>query len=560
MKPMAKQILVRSLVTALVVTLALSSCRAQKESLSGEIDALLSKAFVPNEPGAAVIVVKDGKVLFRKGYGLADLELGIPIEPDMVFRLGSITKQFTAVAILMLEHQGKLSVKDDITKYLPDYPTHGQTITIEHLLTHTSGIKSYTSMPEWLALWRKDMSLKELIDIFKDQPPDFAPGEKWSYSNSGYILLGAIIENVSDETYENFIQKHIFEPLAMKHSHYGSASRIIPRRIPGYSKGAQGYENAAYLSMTQPFAAGSLLSSVDDLALWNAALSSEKLLKKENLEKAFVPYILNNGRSTGYGYGWAISEYQGHRLIEHGGGINGFTTYVLNMPEDKLFVAVLTNSDSGKPNPETFAFKIAALAIGKPYKEPVAVSLKSPLTDVLTGVYESEQQETVFITKDKDKVMYQRSGGSKTEIFPASETEFFFKDSFTRILFLKDDEGSVKGLQVIRRLGPPQEYQKTGKPLPVERTAIDLDPSIYDQYVGEYEIAPGFSLHVTREGDRLLTQATGQEKVEVFPESKTKFFLKDVDAQLEFVKDASGKVTGIILYQGGQKIPAAKKE
>ena len=560
MRLTAKQILVCGLLAALVATLALSSCQPAKKSISADIDLLLSEAYVPNEPGAAVIVVKDGETLFRKGYGKADLELGIPVDPDMVFRLGSITKQFTAVAILMLEEQGKLSVKDDITRYLPDYPTHGQNITIEHLLTHTSGIKSYTSMPEWFPLWRKDMSLQELIDIFKDQPADFAPGEKWSYNNSGYILLGAIIEKVAGETYEDFIQKHIFEPLGMKHSHYGSASRIIQRRIPGYSKGAKGYENAAYLSMTQPYAAGSLLSSVDDLALWDAALSSEKLLKNENLEKAFVPYVLNNGKSTGYGYGWGISEYEGYRLVEHGGGINGFTTYALRIPGEKLFVAVLTNRDTGEPNPETFAFKIAALAIGKPYQESVAISLESSLTDALTGVYENEEQETVFITKDENKIMYQRSGGQKTEIFPASEKEFFLKDSFTRVVFLKDDAGSVQGLRVIRRLGPPGEYQKTKKTLPVERKSIELDPSIYDQYVGEYEIAPGFFLYVTREGDRLLTQATGQEKVEVFPESETRFFLKDIDAQLEFVKDASGKVTGLILTQGGQKIPASKKE
>ncbi|MGI8835197.1 MAG: serine hydrolase domain-containing protein, partial [Pyrinomonadaceae bacterium] len=164
------------------------------ENLAKAINETLTQAYKPDEPGAAVIAVRAGKVIFRRGYGMANLELGVPVEPDMVFRLGSITKQFTAVAILMLAEQGKLSLDDDLTKFLPDYPAKGQRITIEHLLAHTSGIKNYTALPEWLAAWRKDMTVKEIVDLFKDQPQDFAPGERWSYSNSGYFLLGAIIE------------------------------------------------------------------------------------------------------------------------------------------------------------------------------------------------------------------------------------------------------------------------------------------------------------------------------------------------------------------------------
>jgi CubicO group peptidase (beta-lactamase class C family) len=160
------------------------------EALVTAIDNLMNSQFKPQEPGASVIVVKDGKVLFRKGYGLANMELGVGVEPDMIFRIGSITKQFTAAAILMLEEQGKLSVKDDITKYLPDYPTQGKKITVEHLLTHTSGIKSYTSLPEWLPQWRKDFKVDELIALFKDKPMDFVPGEGWNYNNSAYFLLG----------------------------------------------------------------------------------------------------------------------------------------------------------------------------------------------------------------------------------------------------------------------------------------------------------------------------------------------------------------------------------
>jgi CubicO group peptidase (beta-lactamase class C family) len=535
-----------------------SISQSSDSQLASQIDELISKTYKRGEPGAAVLVKKQGRIIFRKGYGLADLELAVPVEPDMVFRLGSITKQFTAVAILMLAEQGKLSLQDDIKKLLPDYPTKEKTITVEHLLTHTSGIKSYTDMPEWLPLMRKDMTLKEIIDLFKDQPMEFSPGERWKYNNSGYILLGAIIEKVSGGSYADFVLKHIFEPLGMKHSLYDSTSQIIPRRARGYAKGNSGFENAPYLSMTQPYAAGSLISSVDDLAVWTEALLAGKLIKRENLEKAFTSYKLNDGTDTRYGYGWFISSHEGHRLIEHGGGINGFTSYALIMPKDHIFVTLLTNSAIEGRIPEPLAFRIAGMTIGKPYQEPVAKPIAEKEMDPLVGVYLNAQNQELYITRQAGKMFSQRAGGGKSEILPTSPTDFFFMDSFARIQFMKDEQGAISGLKIIERLGPVQTYTRTAKPLPSERQEISLDPAIYDQYVGEYELAPNFLVLITKEGDKLMGQATGQPKVELFPESETKFFLKVVDAQVEFVKDAEGKVTGLILFQGGQKLPGKK--
>ncbi len=187
----------------------------QGDPLGQTLDAMLTKLYPKDAPGAAVIAVRDGKTVLRKGYGMADLELGVPIQPDMVFRIGSMTKQFTAVAILMLVEEGKLAVSDPITKFLPDYPTGGKTITVEHLLTHTSGIKSYTDMPDFLANIRKDYKVQELIDHFKGEPMDFAPGERYQYDNSGYFLLGAIIEKASGMSYEAFLKQRIFDVVGM---------------------------------------------------------------------------------------------------------------------------------------------------------------------------------------------------------------------------------------------------------------------------------------------------------------------------------------------------------
>ena len=531
---------------------------AGQQTLEKKIDAVMTEVYKPGQPGAAIILRKNGQILFRKAYGLADLELNVPMEPDMIFRLGSITKQFTAVSILMLAEQGKLSLQDEITKFLPDYPVQGRKITVEHLLTHTSGIQSMTDMPEWLSMWRKDFTLTELIDLFKDKPMQFEPGEHWAYCNSGYILLGAIIEKVSGQTYEEFVDSHIFKPLGMKHSCYGDTDRIIPRRIPGYQTGKDGFINAPYLSMTQPYAAGALLSSVDDLAVWSEAVFSGKLVKREWLDKAFIPYRLKAGESTGYGYGWFIADFDGHRSIEHGGGINGFITYEITIPEDGIFLAILTNSAVEGREPEPRAVKIARLALGLAEPERKTVSLAGQDLGPLIGIYEDFRKSQLLITRSGDKLMFQRQGGAQVELLASSATEFFFKDNPAHVKFVKDVNGQVAGVGIQSRIGPAQIFDKTDKPLPTPRKEAVVDPKVFDRYLGEYELAPGFTISIVKRGERLFSLATGQPEVEIFPESETRFFLKVVDAQVEFVLDASGRATGLILHQGGQDLPAKK--
>ena len=527
-------------------------------TLAKKIDALMSETYKPGGPGAAIIVRKDGQTIFRKGYGQADLELGVPIEPDMVFRLGSITKQFTAISILMLADQGKLGLQDEITKFLPDYPTQGRRITVEHLLTHTSGIQSYTDMPEWLPLWRKDFTVPELIDLFKNKPMRFEPGERWAYNNSGYILLGAIIEKVSGRTYEQFLDEEIFKPLGMSHSYYGSAERIIPRRIPGYQVGRGGFVNAPYLSMTQPYAAGSLLSNVDDLAVWSDAVFSGRLVKKETLAKALTPYNLRNGEPTGYGYGWFVADLGGHRSVEHGGGINGFTSYEMTLPEDRIFLAILTNGAIEGRAPEPRAVKIARLTLGLPEPQLKMVSLADKELDRLTGVYVDRGDEEAYVIRDGAGLVFQRKGGNRSALLATSPLEFSFKERPDRLRFLTSGTGEVTGLRVESRIGPAQIYKRTDRPLPSPRKETAVDPKIYDQYAGEYEINPGFTIVILRRGDKLISQATAQPEVELFPESETRFFLKVADAQVDFVKDASGRVTGLVLHQGGMDLPAKK--
>ncbi len=525
------------------------------------IDALLRGAFPGDRPGAAVIVVKDGRPLFRKAYGMADLELGVPLQPDMVFRLGSITKQFTAIAILMLAEEGKLALQDPIEKHLPGYPTQGHVITIEHLLTHTSGIQSYTDMPGWMtSRIQNPMSVEELVDGFKKEPMQFAPGTRWAYNNSGYVLLGAIVEKASGSTYEAFVRERIFRPLGMASSYYDHTEPIIPKRAPGYAREGDQVRNARYLDTSQPYAAGSLASTVDDLARWDAALYGEALVKKASLEKAWTPYVLKDGKSTAYGYGWGISKLRGRRAIEHGGGIFGFSTYALRLPDDRVYVAVLCNSDSPSADPGYLAKRIAALAVGDPFPEPIPVTLPPAVLERHAGVYRIADGASRTVTVENGRIYAQRSGGERLELRPSSPTEFFYERSLTHLRFVVDASGRTTEMLMYPEGADEAQRAPRVADAPAERTAAKVDPALYDAYVGEYELAPGFVLTVTRDGDRLLTQATGQSQVEIFPSSETEYFLKVVDARITFVRGPGGKVDQLVLHQGGRDMPARRRK
>jgi len=387
---------------------------------------------------------------------------------------------------------------------------------------------------------------------------DFAPGERWLCNNSGYILLGAVIEKVSGQSYEDFVRTKIFEPLGMKNSYYDRTERVIPRRVKGYQQNAGTFQNAPYLSMSQPYAAGSLASNVDDLAIWNSALWTGKLVKKQSLAKAHTAQILKDGRGTAYGYGWSLGSCQGHRSVEHGGGIHGFATYVLSLPDDDIYAAILTNGSAGPgTSPEDLAFRMAAIALGQPAAEPEAITLRPEQVDRCTGVYAIDDKERSTITREGAQLYSQRSGGEKRAVYPVSETEFFFRGSTTRLVFLPDASGRITLVQTRPRVGMMEEAKRIEEKI-VERAEVPVSPAILERYVGTYELAPTFKLTVTLENGNLMTQATGQAKVQVFPETATKFFLKVTNAQIEFLVDEAGNIGSLKPYQGGHTMSARK--
>ncbi len=438
------------------------------DEIATDLDVLFAFAYPEDAPGAAVIVVRDGETLLRAGYGMANLELGVAIEPDMVFRIGSVTKQFTAVALLMLVQEGKVKLDSPLTDYLPDYPTGGRTITLHHLLTHTSGIRSYTRMENFLDDIEEELSVAEMIDRFKDEPYEFAPGESYAYSNSAYFLLGAVIEKVSGLSYEQFVEERIFAALGMEHSFYGDHAEIIPRRVAGYAGKPSDYRNARYFSMSQPYSAGALLSTVDDLAKWDAALYGDRLVAAERLEQAWTAAELNDGRSIHYGYGWSIGEYQGYKILRHGGAIFGFAAHVVRIPEAKIFVAVLSNNPVLPPGPAELALRAAAMALGKPLEARPEVKLDSALLDEYVGRYEIEGEVENWraVTRRGDRLFTQRRRGQPFPLFAAGKDRFYYRDSIGVMRFVRGDNGEVLAMEWTDGPGPTERARKSQREPP----------------------------------------------------------------------------------------------
>jgi CubicO group peptidase (beta-lactamase class C family) len=444
------------LILSAVVSLSCLTYPVETRSeLEAKLDELIAPLVEKDLFSGSILVAKGGEIILQKGYGLADREHGVACAPDTKYRLGSVTKQFTSMMIMQMQEEGLLSVEDALSKYIPDYP-NGEEITIHHLLTHTSGVPNFTSFPDYEKTMMIPTTLEEIIARFKDKPLDFEPGERFSYSNSGYILLSYILEKVSGKSWETLLHERITGPLGLEETGYDRHETILPQRAIGYALDGLKVVNSAYIDMSIPSGAGAMYSTVRDLYKWDRALYTDKLLKKESLERMFTPFKSN------YGYGWMIRDEDGRKLIAHGGGINGFVTVIKRYVDDDTVIVALCNMES-------------------PYFNKVV--------------------ETV-----------------------------------TALVWGKE-------------------------PQPIKvRTAIEVDRKLLEEYAGKYMLNPQFIITFTVEDGRFYTQATNQPKFEVFAESETDFFLMVVDAQVTFVRGDDGKVSHLILHQGGQDQKAVKVE
>lgn len=420
---------------------------------AARVDLMLRVYTKKNMFSGSVLIAKKGKVLLSKGYGMANTTSTISNLPTTKFKLASVSKQFTAMAIMILQEKGKLSTEDRLTKYIPDYP-NGDKITVHHLLTHTSGIPNVTALPVFDSIKGNPHTLEQIIAVTKNKELEFEPGSKFNYSNSGYILLTYIIEKASEKKYGDYVKETIFDPLGMKNSGLYPSNGILKNAAIGYTEANEGLIPAPYIDMSIPAGAGALYSTVEDMFLWDQALYTEKLVKKETMDKIMTVYKDN------YAYGWMVTKYKEHKKFFHSGGIEGFNTVINRFTDDELCIIILKNVDN-----------------------------------------------------------YQLFNANKMT------TAIMFGEKFD---------------------------------LPSEHKMIAVDKKIYKTLVGDYELEPGFILSITTDGTNIYSQATSQDKFEIYPEAENKYFLKIVDAQLEFSKDEKGNVDSLTLYQGGAKMPGKK--
>ena len=324
---------------SLVVYLSLTALTLRADQVDDYVQAQMKQRRIP---GLALTIVQDGKTLKQAAYGLANVELQVPTKLETVFEIGSITKQFTAAAILMLAQEGKLSVDDKISKHLQGTPCNWTNVTLRHLLTHTSGIKSYTGL-NGFQIWRH-LTQAQFIAAIGKEPMEFQPGDSWKYCNTGYNLLGYVIENVTGQDYWQFMRERIFGPLGMQSTTRRLATLVIPNRASGYEQTNHVWVNRDS-DLTEIFSAGAIASTVVDLAKWNAALDGERLLSAASKAQMWTPVKLNDGKTKTYGFGWNIVTTEGHKNIGHGGSTSGFSASIQRFPDDGLAVMILSNTD-----------------------------------------------------------------------------------------------------------------------------------------------------------------------------------------------------------------------
>lgn len=383
----------------------------------------------------SILVHKKGKILLAAGYGEADREHNVPNKPDTIFRIASITKQFTAMAIMILVDQDKLALNDKISVYLDRSPKAWQSITIKHLLCHTSGIPSYTDFPDFEKTKREPSTPEQLIARVKKMPLNFSPGRKTEYSNSGYILLGHIIEKVSGRSYEGFLQETIFGPLAMNDSGYDHPEVIMEDRARGYVRPNKNeIVNAPFIDMSLPHAAGALCSTVDDLYKWERSLSRHELIPKKLTDLMFTPV------KNGFACGWMVDEQQGHKRINHAGGIDGFSTMIIRYLEEDSAVIVLSNVQSCFYSAPSVAAGLSSILLGEDYQLPRVrkkISVDPKISRAYVGLYKLFDDMVLAVRQEADQLTIQAGGQPVIEIFPETETEYFVEDFDAQITFCR---------------------------------------------------------------------------------------------------------------------------
>lgn len=545
----------------LLATAALvpNAAMAVPDGFAQDVDALIAATVDQSGPGVSVVVTEDGQVVYQGARGMARIAEGRPVAPDTLFRLGSITKQFVAAVVMQLAEEGRLSLDDPLSKFVPDYPASGASVTVRQLLNHTSGIPSYTSMPGWMndANLTRTWTTQDMIGQFRDRPSDFAPGERYLYNNSGYILVGAVIEAVTGKSWDEAVAERIAAPLGLSTIASFADEATLPDMATGYTRSGDGKaEIAGPIDATVPAAAGALRGNVLDLARWAEALHGGKVVGGEYYRQMIAPTVLNDGTEAKYGLGLGVEPVRGRPAIGHGGGINGFNTASVYLPGDGIFVAVFNNTDSPEISSDTLMARIAAMAIGDPFEEFKAVALDLAAVAPLLGEYRiDEAQARKFYERD-GKLYTLRTGGRESEVFPAGGDRFFYAPyNPTWFAITRADDGTLRMEMHHNGANEPEIAQWAGK---VEALpAVAIAPDVLHSYAGTYTGPIGTLILSLDNSGTLIARLGGQPALPLVAQGPARFAVTGVDAFVEIVLEG-GKVTGAVIGQGGQTIPFAR--
>ena len=419
----------------IIILLLLPMALTAQKNYPKLLDEYVQASFKVKEFNGTVLVMQKGKAIYKKSFGLADREWNIANTNDTKYRIGSVTKQFTAACILQLAEQGKLNLDDKLSKYIPDYPK-GDSITTHMLLNHTSGIKNYTDLPEFWPKAILPLSKDSMIALFKNKPLDFSPGSKWNYSNSGYFLLGVIVEKASGKKFDDYLLENVIKKAGLKNTGMDNLDSVLAYRAKGYSKNRPGvWEHAMPISMEGPYSAGAMYSTVDDLYTWIKALTANKIISAASLKKMTTPYM------DKYGYGIGIDSLKTHSRISHSGGIPGFVSYLTFYPNDDVcVVAISNNSGNSSQLGVALASVMFDLPVQIPYT-PKAVKIDTTILDKYLGKYMATGP--IELIKKNGKLYRHRDGAPDIELKPESNTRFFYADDSDRFIEFEVDKAAT---------------------------------------------------------------------------------------------------------------------
>ncbi|MEO0556986.1 MAG: serine hydrolase [Bacteroidota bacterium] len=570
----------RRLVLSLLALAALTLAPlTYAQEVSEQIDAYLTASSDYGLFNGTVLVADGGEVIYEKGFGHADMTWDIPNTPETRFRIASLTKQFTAALVLRLVEAGRLDLDAPISTYLPDYPAaQAENVTLHHLLSHTGGVPEHTSRPDLNEIMRQNYEPIDFLAFFAEEPLDFEPGSQFAYSNSGYYLLGVIIETVTGRSYASALQEVLLDPLGLDATTYDPFPEIAPQMAHGYMPSGLNYVNAPYLDTSVPYAAGMLISTARDLFTWTEALHGGEVFDNaETLTRMTTPVL------DDYAYGLGVSTLPfagGVRAIAHSGGIPGFSTMLIHFPEDDRTVVVLDNTQGSAGS---HARSLAGLLYGQPVPPPrqpvgraVAERIESEGLDAAVAFYRSLRAGDASgysMAEDELNALgyaYLGRGEIETAVRIFELNVEAYPDAFNphdslgeAYLAAGDTERGIASYQRSLELNPANDnargvLERLGADATVETVEVPVET--LDRYVGDYALQPSFIISVSRDGSTLYAEATGQPQVELVPSSQTQFYVTEVEAQITFVVEGDGPAPSLILNQGGQTLPAPRVE